>query len=156
MDNRKALNFLKYINSPMSRESIIVLYSANNITHEKCELYNEFIQSLIFLVYDTYMGDDITNENEQKNHFNWCWGKNIENFEKEGFIFNSLKLKNYFLEFMLEVYYPITKKNENKIALDNIIKLWVYIFDYNNNKSKSDMDTLIEVYKMFENSLKIK
>ena len=57
---------------------------------------------------------------------------------------------------MLEVYYPITQKEENKIALDNIIKLWVYIFDYNNNKSKSDMDTLIEVYKMFETSLKIK
>jgi hypothetical protein len=156
MDNRKALNFLKYINTPMSRESIIVLYNANNINLEKCELYNEFIQSLIFLVYDTYMGDDITNEKEQKNHFNWCWSKNIENFEKEGFIFNSLKLKSYFLEFMLEVYYPITKKEENKTALDNIIKLWVYIFDYNNNKSKSDMDTLIEVYKMFENSLKIK
>lgn len=156
MDNRKALNFLKYINTPMSRESIIVLYNANNINLEKCELYNEFIQSLIFLVYDTYMGDDITNEKEQKNHFNWCWDKNIENFEKEGFIFNSLKLKSYFLEFMLEVYYPITKKEENKTALDNIIKLWVYIFDYNNNKSKSDMDTLIEVYKMFENSLKIK
>jgi hypothetical protein len=156
MDNRKALNFLKYINTPLSRESIIVLYNANNINLEKCELYNEFIQSLIFLVYDTYMGDDITNEKEQKNHFNWCWDKNIENFEKEGFIFNSLKLKSYFLEFMLEVYYPITKKEENKTALDNIIKLWVYIFDYNNNKSKSDMDTLIEVYKMFENSLKIK
>jgi hypothetical protein len=156
MDNRKALNFLKYINTPMSKESIIVLYNANNIKYEKCELYNEFIQSLIFLVYDTYMGDDITNEIDQKNHFNWCWTKNIENFDKEGFIFNSLKLKTYFLEFMLEVYYPITKKNENQTALDNIIKLWVYIFDYNNNKSKSDMDTLIEVYKMFENSLKIK
>jgi len=156
MDNRKALNFLKYINTPMSRESIIVLYNANNIKYEKCELYNEFIQSLIFLIYDTYMGDDITNEIDQKNHFNWCWTKNIENFDKEGFIFNSLKLKTYFLEFMLEVYYPITKKNENQTALDNIIKLWVYIFEYNNNKSKSDMDTLIEVYKMFENSIKIK
>jgi tetratricopeptide (TPR) repeat protein len=64
MDNRKALNFLKYINTPMSRESIIVLYNANNINIEKCELYNEIIQSLIFLVYDTYMGDDITNEKE--------------------------------------------------------------------------------------------
>ena len=56
MDNRKALNFLKYINTPMSRESIIVLYNANNIKYEKCELYNEFIQSLIFLIYDTSSG----------------------------------------------------------------------------------------------------
>jgi len=54
---------------------------------------------------------------------------------------------------MLEVYYPISKKEENQIALDNIIKLWSYIFDYNNNKSKSDVDTLIEIYNIFENSL---
>lgn len=154
IDKNKTLKFLDYINKPMSRESIIVLYSANNIKYEKCELYNDFIQSLIFLVYDTYLGDDITNEQEQKNHFNWCWDKNIINFKKENISFNDTKLKNYFLEFMLEVYYPITKKDENQIALDNILKLWSYIFDYNNNKSKSDVDTLIEVYQMFENSLK--
>lgn len=154
IDKNKTLKFLDYINKPMSRESIIVLYSANNIKYEKCELYNDFIQSLIFLVYDTYLGDDITNEQEQKNHFNWCWDKNIANFKKENISFSNTKLKNYFLEFMLEVYYPITKKDENQVALDNIIKLWSYIFDYNNNKSKSDIDTLIEVYQMFENSLK--
>jgi hypothetical protein len=154
IDKNKTLKFLDYINKPMSRESIIVLYSANNIKYEKCELYCDFIQSLIFLIYDTYLGDDITNENEQRNHFNWCWDKNIKNFKKENIEFNPTKLKNYFLEFMLEVYYPITKKEENQIALDNIIKLWSYIFDFNNNKSKADIDTLIEVYNMFENSLK--
>lgn len=154
IDKNKTLKFLDYINKPMSRESIIVLYSANNIKYEKCELYSDFIQSLIFLIYDTYLGDDITNEEEQKNHFNWCWDKNIDNFKKENISFKDIKIKNYFLEFMLEVYYPITKKDENQIALDNIIKLWSYIFDYNNNKSKSDIDTLIEVYQMFENSLK--
>jgi hypothetical protein len=153
IDKNKTLKFLDYIGKPMSRESITVLYSANNIKYEKCELYNDFVQSLIFLIYDTYMGDDITNEKDKKNHFSWCWNKNVENFKKEGLTFENNKLKNYFLEFMLEVYYPISKKEENQIALDNIIKLWSYIFDYNNNKSKSDVDTLIEIYNIFENSL---
>lgn len=153
IDKNKTLKFLDYIGKPMSRESITVLYSAHNIKYEKCELYNDFVQSLIFLIYDTYMGDDITNEKDKKNHFTWCWNKNVENFKKEGFIFENNKLKNYFFEFMSEVYYPITKKEENQVALDNILKLWSYIFDYNNNKSKSDVDTLIEVYNIFENSL---
>lgn len=153
IDKRKTLDLLKYINTPMSKESIIVLYNANNIKYEKCELYNDFIQSLILLIYSTYMGDDITNEDERKNHFKWCWDKNIDNFKKEGILIDSDKLYSYFLEFMLEVYYPISQKEENPIAQENILKLWSYIFNYNNNKSKSDMDTLIEVYKLFENSI---
>ena len=154
MDKKKTLDFLKYINMRMSKESITVLYDANNIKHEKCQLYNDFTQSLILLIYETYMGDDITNENERKNHFKWCWNKNVKNFEEEGIKINSEKLYNYFLEFMLEVYYPISKKEENPAAHENILKLWSYIFNYNNNKSKSDLDTLIELYKLFENSMK--
>ena len=55
---------------------------------------------------------------------------------------------------MLEVYYPMSKKEENPIAHENILKLWSYIFNYNNTKSKSDMDTLVELYKLFENCIK--
>ena len=155
VNKNKTLELLNYINTPMSRESIMVLYNANNITHEKCELYSDFIQSVILIVFDTYMGDEITNVAEQKNHFKWCWDKNIENFKKEGIGVASLKLYNYFLEFMNEVYYSASNKNENTKIKANILKLWSYIFDYDNNKSKSDMDTLIEVYKLLEVSIKV-
>jgi hypothetical protein len=138
----------------MSKESIAVLYNANNIKYEKCELYKDFIQSLITLIFDTYMGDDITDNDQQKNHFKWCWEENIKNFKEESIIFKSDKLYTYFLEFMLEVYYPISQKEENVIAHKNILKLWSYIFDYDNVKSKSDVDTLIEVYKLFDLSIK--
>lgn len=146
---------MNYINTPMSKESIILLYNTHNIKYEKCELYNDFIQSLTLLVFDTYMGDDITDEKEQKNHFKWCWDKNIDNFKKEGIGIANIKLYNYFLQFMMEVYYPISKKEQNEKAHTNILKLWSYIFDFDNNKSKSDMDTLIEVYKLFENSISV-
>jgi len=155
VNKNKTLDLLNYINTPMSRESIIVLYNANNITHEKCELYSDFIQSVILIVFDTYMGDEITSVAERKNHFKWCWDKNIENFKKEGIGVASIKLYNYFLEFMNEVYYSTTNKNENTKISTNILKLWSYIFDYDNNKSKSDMDTLIEVYKLLEVSIKV-
>ena len=155
LNKNKTLELLSYINTPMSKESILLLYTTHNIKYEKCELFSDFVQSLILMIFDTYMGDDITNETERKNHFKWCWDKNIENFKKEGIGIADSKLYKYFLEFMLEVYYPISKKSENEKAHANILKLWVYIFDYNNNKSKSDMDTFIEVYKLLDNSIQV-
>jgi hypothetical protein len=154
-NKNKTLELFNYINTPMSKESITVLYNANNITHEKCELYSDFIHSLILLVFDTYMGDDITSKEEQKNHFKWCWNKNIENFKKEGIGFASTKLYGYFLEFFIDVYYSASKKDENPNIRLNILKLWLYIFDYHNVKSKSDMDTLIEVYKLFNSAIRV-
>ncbi len=155
-DKKKTLELLEYINTPMSRESINILYMANNIKYEKCELFNDFVQSLVLLIFDTYLGDDVTNKEEQKNHFNWCWERNIENFTKEGIIFNGKKLYEYFINFMLEVFYTTNKKNQNTTILPNIQKLWNLTFNYTANKSKSDMDTLLEIYKLFDESIESK
>ena len=152
INKNKTLELLNYINKPMSRENIAILYTNNDIKYEKCEMFNDFIQSLLMLIFDTYMGDDITSPSEQKNHFKWCWNKNVENFKKEGIIIGDYKSYSYFLEFMCDVYYPITKK-ENVQSSRNLLKLWAFIFDYSNLKSKSDIDTLIEVYKMLNNSI---
>ena len=143
------MELLNYINKPMSKESIMVLYAANDIKYEKCELYGDFILSLIHLIFDTYLGDEITSQTEQKNHFKWCWNKNVENFKLEGIHVDSPRLYKYFFEFMFQVFYTVPKAESEK-ANENILKLWKYILDYNNNKSKSDIDTLIEVYKLFE------
>ena len=37
----KTRKLLNYINNPMSREGINVLYSANNINYDRCQLYSE-------------------------------------------------------------------------------------------------------------------
>lgn len=156
MNNKNnIINFLEYINNPMSKESIIILYNANNIKYEKCELYNDFVQSLLMLAFDTYMGDDVTSIDEQVNHFKWCWDNNISNFKKEGVLFENKKLYNYFLEFMLEVYYSCVDKSIFDYSGKNVLVLWDNIFDYNRIKTNADMDTLIEIYKIFNNSLKI-
>lgn len=149
ISNDKGVGLLNYINKPMSKESILVLYAAHNIKYEKCELYSDFVQSLISLIFNTYLGDEITTVLDQKNHFKWCWNKNVTNFKLEGIFVNSQKLYKYFYDFMFQVFYTVPK-TEVEQANDNILKLWKYILDYNNNKSKSDVDTLIEVYKLFE------
>jgi hypothetical protein len=153
-NNNKHRNFLAYINNPMSKESIIVIYDANNVKFEKCELYSDFVQSLLRLAFDTYLGDEVTSIDEQTNHFKWCWSKNRDNFMEEGICFQGNKLYEYFLEYMLEVFYSSDKKQVD-CADKTSLKLWNNIFDYNNLKTNSDMDTFIEIYKIFDISLKI-
>ena len=161
----KNIKFLSYIGTPLSENSISVLYSANNINFERCELFSDYVQSLLSIIFDTYLGDDITEDDDNDiddidedddkiKHFEWCWIKNIENFEKENIKF-SIKSESfdYFKEFMIEVFYNVELKEENKIK--PIIKnLWNSIFSYNGTKTSSDMDNFIEIYKILENSLK--
>jgi len=152
INKNKTLELLDYINKPMTRESISILYAANNISYQKCELFNDFIQSLLLLVFDTYMGDDITNQTEQKNHFKWCWDKNVENFKKEEIVIGDKKSYQYFSQFISDMYYQVNKKDE-KLINNSLIKTWSFILNADNVKSKSDVDTFIEVYRMLENSL---
>ncbi len=93
----------------------------------------------------------ITNRAEKRNHFRWCWYRNIENFEKEGIQFKTTKLYDYFFGFMSEVYYPVTLKDD--IQLLHTLKMWQYVFDFKQLKSKSDLDTMIQVYKLFDYTL---
>lgn len=162
INKSKTLELLNHINnSPMSKENIAFLYSTNSIKYEKCELFGDFVQSLLNLVFDTYMGDEmyggeeITDIAGQKSHYKWCWDKTVEMFKKEGIFIGDYKSQKYFMDFMLFAYYP-----QNKSALSNlninILTLWDFLLNYNNLKSKPDVETLIEVYKLFDNSLAVK
>lgn len=141
-----------YVALNMSKESVIMIYDANNIKFEKCELYSDFTISLINLVLDTYLGDEVINEKERLNHFKWCWTKNVELFKKEGIMIDSFKLYEHFLNYFLDKFYSSTNKAKNEYINNFSLNLWLNIFDYDGNKTKSDLDLFIETYKMFENS----
>lgn len=151
-NDEKHRNFLAYINNPMSKESIAFIYDANNIKFDRCELYGDFVDSLLRLLFHTYMGDDFTNLESQIKHFNWCWNKNIENFIKEGIVINNPKLYDYYLQYMLEIFY--SSENKPLDFVDKVsLKFWNDIFNYTKIKTNSEMDTFIEIYKLFENSI---
>jgi hypothetical protein len=152
MNNNR--NFLNYINTPLSKESLVIIYDGNNIKFEKCELYCDFIQSLLLLIFDTYMGDDMTNNDDQLNHFNWCWEKNVDNFKKEGFLFVNSSLHRYFKDYMFESFYSSEDKSFKNTLVPNM-KLWSKLFGYEAKKTSFDVDILIELYYMFNNSLVI-
>ena len=54
---------------------------------------------------------------------------------------------------MTEFYYKSNKKTNKTYELD-CIRVWQDIFDYNKLKSKSELETFIEVYGLFENTEK--
>lgn len=147
-------SFLAYINNPMSKESVSVLFAANNIKFEKCELYSDFVQSLLMRIFDTYLGDEVTDYDAQFNHFQWCWGKTVDDFAMEGINIENPKLYNYFLEFTLEVFYSYKEKKPFDYTDKGILRIWSDIFDFTKTKTNSDVDTLIEIYTIFEKSLK--
>lgn len=153
-ENYDKSRFLAYIHQSMSSEAIQMIYTRNNIIFQKCELFNDFVKSLLLTVFETYMGDDVTNPNEQIKHFNWRWVKTLESFKGEGFLFNNLNLYNYFLEFSFEVFY--TNKDKNKKEFNQgVLKIWEDLFNYNKTKTNSDVDALIEIYLLMDNTLKM-
>ena len=149
----KNRNLLAYMRNPMSRESVLMLYNSHGIKYEKCELFNDFVQSLLLLVFETYMGDEVTVLNNQIKHFRWCWVNNVDNFNKEGIVFESPLLYDYFLQYMLEIFYSEKNKAKHSHIEENCLDLWSDIFNYNKNKTNADMDMLIEIYRLFEESM---
>jgi hypothetical protein len=152
--NKNNSSFLDYINKPMSLEDIRVAYSTNNIYFEKCELYGDFVQSLLLVVFDTYLGDDVLNYDNQFKHFEWCWNKVVKDFELEGVRIDNPKLYNYFLEFTFEVFYIYPDKTPFYYKDQAILNIWIELFNFTKVKTNSELDTLVEIYKLFENSLK--
>lgn len=144
-----------YINSLTSENYKIQLdiwQKAYNISHEKVELFRDFLLSLYELVDTTYMGPDVTsNDIDQKNHFNWCWKKIIENFDNERIYFKDKgEHYNYFWDFFYEAFYY---KNINGTSIK--IKEYIDIlFDFNHKKSRSEIDVLTEWYKLLNQNLK--
>ena len=151
----KSAEFIKYITTPLTKEEMVLLYKANDIKYEKCELYKDFILTLNKLVVETFLGDDVINSEEDiKNHFAWCIDKVVKNFKKENIIFdNPHNLREYFFNFYLELFYNVNNKKDMREKLDKLPNL---SFIYSRIKTRSDMDVLLELYRLFEKSLNFK
>ncbi len=142
--------FIYYIMNPLSYEQMKLLYSANNIKYDKVSLYYDFIISLNRLVDKTYLGDKYISTNDEiKGHFDWCFDKTIENFKKEKINFNNNDdLRSYFFFYYDQLYYKDKERTLEKI--DNLPN---FSFDYYKLKSMSDIDILVELYRVFEKTL---
>ena len=144
--------FMNYIATPLTYDQMHLLYRANNIKYERCNLYYDFIMSLNKMINDTYLGSDYINtEKEITQHFNWCIDKVIDNFKEENIIFEDMtQIKEYFYFFYYEIFY---KSSDKKNILSKLNNLGDLSFNYHRLKSRSDIDVLIELYKLLDKSL---
>jgi hypothetical protein len=145
------IDFIEYISKPMKKEDILLMYRINNIIPERSSLYLDFSHSLFDLVVNTYMGDELMNSQTIKEHFDWCWKKTIDSFKKERVYISSTELYNYFLTLFLESFYNESDKSEKNI--NKILEFWQDVFKYSTNKTLSEIETFIDLYKIFDKSL---
>jgi hypothetical protein len=143
-----AYNFLAYMSMPLGEEEIFLLYKANNVIYERALLYNDFLESLFTLINKTYLGPEFITEEDEKNHFNWCLTKIVEDFKKENICFKiTREFKTYTFDYVKDIFY---EKEDKEIYGDKMIKFWIHIFKYDGVKTKSDLDAFIDMYKILE------
>lgn len=150
-------NFFNWVSKPLPKEDVIVWFNINNMNYEKVELYGDFFKSLDIKISDTFFEEEhyetkisLSEENKQE-HFEWCWNKTVDDFEKENTNFNREgEHKNYFKKFYSETFYNQKQKNL-KEAIPNFLE---EVFDLNKPFSKSDLEILTEIYKLMEKNLK--
>jgi hypothetical protein len=122
-----------------------------NISREKIELFHDFLISLHELIDSTYLGPKFIEGKDEKIHFTWCWDKTINNFVKERILFKERgQHYDYFWVFFLEAFYIIHFKDEEP----KIGKYFHTLFNLNITKTRSELDVLLEIYKIFEQNLK--
>ena len=151
MENNKE-GYLEFISSESYKHQIDIWYRAYNISREKTELFYDFINSIFFLIEETYLGEDVMDlELNQKNHFTWCWDKTIENFNKEKIFFKERGIHyEYFWNFFLEAYYI----NKQEGGIIRINEYFYKLFDFQHKKTRSELDMLTEIYKLLDQNLK--
>jgi hypothetical protein len=112
-----SFEFMSYMIDPLTHEQMNLLYKANDVKYDKCNLYYDVIKTLNKLIVDTYLGDEyIINENQKLEHYNWCFKTVIGNFKKEKIIFDNVNdLKDYFFFFYEFSFYE--KNNDRHFDL---------------------------------------
>ena len=150
-------NFFKWLTEPVSIEEIEIWLNVNNMIREKIELFSDFSFALYNLITDTYLGDDEKNitkitlsDREKKDHFDWCWNKNIENFNRENLFFNiEGDHYDYFSSFFRDAFY-LQKDEKVRKSIEGFLR---ELFNNFNNYTKSDLDMITEIYKMLDKNL---
>lgn len=151
-------NFFNYITKNLDPEEVDVWFRVNNIIPEKMELYYDLSYSLYLLIKKTYLGYtqenhetkvEMSDEDNQK-HFEWCWGKTLDNFKKENIYFiNEGEHKDYFNSLFDQIFY-----HQNKEDLRNSIETFFNdLFNREKPFTQVDLDLIYNVYKTLDKNL---
>jgi len=153
-------NFFNWIAKPLPNDEVVTWFNVHNMIYEKIELYGDIFKSLNYVITDTNMGDSngdsietkiVMSPDDKQSHFDWCWGKMIQNFQKENITITiDGEHKDYLKSFYMDTFYHQTQKN----VKDSVPVFLNEIFNMSKPFSKSDLDMITEIYKMMEKNVK--
>jgi hypothetical protein len=126
------------------------------IVHDRVEIYKDFAINLLNYIMDFYLDKDtLSDDGDIKNHYTWCYNKVCDEFIKENINFkNNEKLKDYFYQFYYDQFYKRdTGKDTQAITYGFYEKFWRNIFEIDKQKNKNTINTLIELYNIFDESI---
>ena len=138
------------MSTPPSIFQIDLIYTSHNVVYERADLYHEFTLTLDDLIDSTYLGHDLMDESDRLTHYNWCWKKTCDLMNTNIIKFNDNNdVYVYFLDLYFETFY-----NETSTQYEKIKTYWNHIFNYNSEKTRSDIDKFLNLYKIYEKSYK--
>jgi len=122
------------------------------IVKDRVEIYKDFTINLLNYIYDYYLDKEtLGDDNDILNHFNWCFNRVCDEFKLEGLNFSKNEpLRQYFQQFFYHQFY---KRESNDISLGYYEKFWRSIFQIDGQKNKNVMNTMIELYNIFDTSV---
>ena len=122
------------------------------LVRDRVEIYKDFSINLLNYIFDFYL-DSVTlcDDDDVRNHFNWCFNKVCDEFKLEDIDFSKNEpLREYFMNFY---YYQFYKRENQDISLDYYEKFWRNIFDIEKQKNKNIMKSMVELYTIFDSSI---
>jgi hypothetical protein len=153
-------NFFNYLTQPLEYNEVDIWFRSNNIVFEKMDLFFDFTYTLVIVIYDTYLGGNNEDseskvemsEEDNTNHFNWCWKETIKTFEKENILINeSGEHYEYFKDFFKEIFY---NHPEDKVK-KSIPDFFVDMFDRKKTFTKSDLDVILTIYRAIDTNMTV-
>jgi hypothetical protein len=154
MKNKVLLHEIVKEKDYLNEYQMVKQLKRNNIIKERVELYRDFVINLIHYIHSTYFGKEyIKTEEDIKGHYNWAFNKVISDFENEEIFFGDTnELRQYFFDYFIVRFYSVEKIPSQK----TFIGFWDEIFNLDNIKEKAIFSSMVDIYKLFDNSLKNK
>ena len=153
-------NLFNYISKQVDPEEVDIWFKVNNIIPEKMELYYDFCYSLFSLMVSTYLGGTpetsetgvIMNDDDNLQHFRWCWSRNIEIFKREDIDFNNEgEHFDYFYSLFSEVFYS-QKREEIRNSINDFFD---DLFNREKPFTQVDLDLVYNLYKSLDKNILI-
>lgn len=122
------------------------------IVKDRVEIYKDFTINLLYYIDKYYLDSETLSEDTDiNNHYNWCFNKVCDEFKEEGIDFSkNANLRDYFYQFFYHQYY---KKENQNLSLPYYEKFWRNIFEIDKQKNKNIINTMIEIYNIFDKSI---